>query len=1061
MTRAKKRIVRFASVASACLTAIGLATTGAGAAVPSNAETISVAGSDVVVKLWTDRNHEGDLAPHYAIAHDGTNFTEPQTTSYLVKLRYAEFDPLGPDLLPAVAPEVEAGDDTNLYIVQFVTHPLEAYRAAIRDLGGIVRNFLPDDCHIVEMDPTVLDAVEGLPFVRWVGAFHPAYRLEEFMVDNVDRAEELYPLLRYNIMLFESSEETKNAVADAIEALGGLVDSRNSGKYLITATLTPEQLFAVARMDDVLFIDRWGPYEADMDKSRELSGANYLEDQAGYTGQDVRGEVFDLGFNLNHVDFASRPLIQHGAVGPDTHGAATSGIVFGDGTGNPNARGVLPSGQGIVADLDTVGLEGPGRYANSGELLDLEAVFQTASVGSPRTTSYTTISADTDAMIFDFDLLHCQSQSNAGTRNSRPQAWAKNIVSGGGVYHYDTLTRDDDCWCGGASIGPASDGRIKPDLCHFYDDTLTTTCCGPTDYTFSFGGTSGATPNICGYTGLFFQMWSEGIFGNEVDPLGSVFDNRPHAATAKAVMINTATQYPFSGAGHDLTRVHQGWGMPDVRTIYDLRNKMFIIDETDPLRDGDSILYTVEVSPGEPELKATMVYRDPPGTPNSSVHRINDLSLRVTSPSGDMYWGNNGLLETMYSTTGGVANEVDTVENVFVQNPEQGMWTIEVFGMEVVAETHEETFGVLDADFALVVSGVVETLPPLVLRVLTVPPTIIPPGVETEIEVEILEGSEIIVPGTELAHYRLDPADEFVSMPLQPLGDNHYLATIPGADCDETPQFYFSVEGDGGTVISNPPNAPESFYEIPTIGEIITIFEDDFEFDNGWTVENVGGLTDGAWERGVPAGGGDRGDPPVDADGSGRCYVTDNADGNSDVDDGSTILTSPDLDASNPAAAISYYRWYSNTEGDNPMADIFVVEVSDDGGNTWVELEVVGPGGSEVSGGWFHKEFLIADIAGIANSEQFRIRFTASDLDGGSVVEAGVDGVEISYFNCDELGIPGDVNGDGAVDINDLLQLLAAWGDCPDPPADCPEDLNDDGVVDIFDLLELLANWGG
>lgn len=57
-------------------------------------------------------------------------------------------------------------------------------------------------------------------------------------------------------------------------------------------------------------------------------------------------------------------------------------------------------------------------------------------------------------------------------------------------------------------------------------------------------------------------------------------------------------------------------------------------------------------------------------------------------------------------------------------------------------------------------------------------------------------------------------------------------------------------------------------------------------------------------------------------------------------------------------------------------------------------------------------------------------------------------------------GLPplGDVNGDGAVDISDLLQLLAAWGSCADPE-DCPGDIDQDGSVGILDLLTLLANW--
>jgi hypothetical protein len=54
---------------------------------------------------------------------------------------------------------------------------------------------------------------------------------------------------------------------------------------------------------------------------------------------------------------------------------------------------------------------------------------------------------------------------------------------------------------------------------------------------------------------------------------------------------------------------------------------------------------------------------------------------------------------------------------------------------------------------------------------------------------------------------------------------------------------------------------------------------------------------------------------------------------------------------------------------------------------------------------------------------------------------------------------PGDVDDDGDVDINDLLDLLAAWGPCAKPCPPCAADFNDDCIVGINDLLILLANW--
>ena len=56
---------------------------------------------------------------------------------------------------------------------------------------------------------------------------------------------------------------------------------------------------------------------------------------------------------------------------------------------------------------------------------------------------------------------------------------------------------------------------------------------------------------------------------------------------------------------------------------------------------------------------------------------------------------------------------------------------------------------------------------------------------------------------------------------------------------------------------------------------------------------------------------------------------------------------------------------------------------------------------------------------------------------------------------------PGNLDGDGAVGVPDLLALLAAWGPCTGPcPPSCPADIDGDCIVGVPDLLILLANWG-
>lgn len=57
------------------------------------------------------------------------------------------------------------------------------------------------------------------------------------------------------------------------------------------------------------------------------------------------------------------------------------------------------------------------------------------------------------------------------------------------------------------------------------------------------------------------------------------------------------------------------------------------------------------------------------------------------------------------------------------------------------------------------------------------------------------------------------------------------------------------------------------------------------------------------------------------------------------------------------------------------------------------------------------------------------------------------------------ITIVGDLDGNGIINVFDLLELLAQWGECDDCD-DCPADLDGGCSVNVFDLLLLLGNWG-
>jgi hypothetical protein len=119
-----------------------------------------------------------------------------------------------------------------------------------------------------------------------------------------------------------------------------------------------------------------------------------------------------------------------------------------------------------------------------------------------------------------------------------------------------------------------------------------------------------------------------------------------------------------------------------------------------------------------------------------------------------------------------------------------------------------------------------------------------------------------------------------------------------------------------------------------------------------------------------------------------------------------------------------------------------------------VNLETVGPAGPEVVGGWFHRSFLVS-ASGVGNTSQFQVRFSASDLGQGSVVEAAVDAVLLQSVFCPPEGCPWDLDNTGDVGITDFLSLLSLWGTSPGGPPDF-----DGNGVGITDFLELLSHWG-
>jgi subtilisin family serine protease len=322
-------------------------------------------------------------------------------------------------------------------------------------------------------------------------------------------------------------------------------------------------------------------------------------------------------------------------------------------------------------------------------------------------------------------------------------------------------------------------------------------------------------------------------------------------------------------------------------------------------------------------------------------------------------------------------------------------------------------------------------------------PTELDPNTTLDVTASLDPREDVITPGSVKLYYR-NTLGGWSSTGMTMGGLGTYSATVMGYDCDQTSGFFMSCQGETSGTVTLPSGGSSNPY-MYTIGNNIVAYDDKGETNGEWTVTSD--AADGGWGRGIPINC-NRGDPPSDHDGSGSCWLTDNssADGcNSDVDEGSTTLTSGEISVSNvPSGTLSYARWFHNSYGGSPYTDSFEVELSVDGGS-WTGLESVGPTGSEVDGGWINVSWELSDIAPGAGT--IRLRFTASDIGGDtqSVVEAGVDAILITAYECDDNPVcPGDLNGDSVIDVSDILIAIDGFGT----------------DYQVEDILEVLAHFG-
>ncbi len=654
------------------------------------------------------------------------------------------FDPLWS--LPDVPAELQAAGEANepgLYLMQFFGPIADSWLENLRAVGLTPLQYYPQNAYLVWGTGAQVEQATRAESVRWSGLLQPAYKLNPTL-DQFDGYIENVAITFYND---GNVEDTVAALAELGEVIQYWAAQPDEAFYTAVVFLDSAQLASVANLSTVWAIDYASPEPGlDDENANQIVAGNIVGGMPvtgyygwlqakGVNGYDVTWADVDTGFNANHPDVGARaiafvtyPGAPPANTDPHGHGSHTAGAILGDGRAgvhqidptasmDPNGffwgTGMAPSSTLVVQNA----LYGTNWPPIGGwNILSRDSV-QNGAAGSSNSwytgnydNSYTAACREHDMMVRDADfgtttvaepIIYVFSAGNGGPGPgtlSEPHASKNPIVVGASSNYPRSLSSIDDM-ASFSSRGPTADGRFNPNVAapgvqtaslNGSGATCGTPVAGPGGAYYNYcSGTSMACPQVAGASALIVDWWQQD------------YGMMPSPAMVKGLLINGADDMVGgSGVSGNIPNFDVGWGRPNLNNTIRPNTPAFYEDQT-LVFDNTGETWGVDLNIADPSqpFKCTLAWTDAPGAVGANPALVNDLDLVVTV-GGNTYLGNDFL--NGWSTTGGTADALNNVENVFVPAGVSGSASVSVNAANIAGDGVPYSGDDTDQDFAIV-----------------------------------------------------------------------------------------------------------------------------------------------------------------------------------------------------------------------------------------------------------------------------------------------------------------------------------------------------------------------
>jgi len=571
-------------------------------------------------------------------------------------------------------------------VLQFADVPNETTRQQLLNAGIALQQYLPDRAYTaaikgnLDIPLLVSKGVTGLYVLQATDKISeriqrkgiPAWAIKE--TGTADVLVHINPAVDINIAKYYFTQQGFRIIEDAWKAY-----------HFISIRIPQQQINTLATMPFVTYIAPVAPDPKTFNYiMRANTRANILNADVALGGEGLKGKGVTIGIGddadpTNHVDLKDR-IINRAAGIQNTHGTHVAGIAAGGGIKDPIFQGVAPQAT-IVAQLFNGIFLNAGAYINDYHMMVTNNSWGNITGECDMTGIYDTYSRLMDEIAIQYPtLLHVFAAGNDGPFSclGYPQQYhtivsghqsAKNVLSVGWSEKNHTVSI-------GSSVGPAADGRLKPEITSQGSGIRSTI---PVDDYLTDWGTSMAAPNVAGGAALLIEKYRQLNAGAD-----------PPAGLVKAWLMNGAKDIEQPAPDFK-----SGYGFLNmVRSVEMVKNNRYFIASV-----GNSGMNThsITVPPNTAQLKVMVYWHDPAAAIFAQNSLVNDIDLEVINgATTTLPWVLNANTTGVAANATRGADHINNSEQVTIDGPVAGSYTIRIKGTAINTGAPQQYFVVYD-----------------------------------------------------------------------------------------------------------------------------------------------------------------------------------------------------------------------------------------------------------------------------------------------------------------------------------------------------------------------------